>query len=210
MSVNNSFDLDIAAVVSVIQNLMDAVGMSELRRLTGYALQRADTVYILEYEGALLGPDRQRLSSDSISLFSQLKQHGVPVYILTEQMRQVIVSEIGEGVFTGIVSCANRESKASMVRIIKESHPSAITVCCGTGFMPLVETFRLRDFAYVVHDPEPGRFVRAYDMRSVFDTYLQMYTVPRRFVGDLMVLVLIKAIWQSATDNNQNSHNSTP
>lgn len=176
MSVNNIFDLDIAAVVSVIENLMDAVGVSEIRRLTGHALQRADTVYILEYEGGLLGLDSQNISGDFISLFSELKQHGVLVYILTERMRQDIVHVIGEDVFTGIVTCANRESRVSMVRIIKESHPNAIMVCCGPSFLPLVEAFRFRDFVYVVRDAEPGRFVRPYDMRSVSETYSQIYT----------------------------------
>lgn len=210
MNVSNLSELELSTIETLIQDVIHTVGVAELNRFTAFALQSEGTVYILEYEGVLLGPGMERLSPAVISLFRRLKVLGVPVYLLTEQVRFVIIEAFGEDVFTGIVTCANSEAKADMVALIMHSHPGASMVCCGTEFLASVDALELQDFVYSVYEPQPGRPVRAHDMRTLLDTRRRVYPVTRSFVADLMLLVWIKAIWRSTQRNNNNSHSANP
>jgi hypothetical protein len=190
----------------IVNSISSAIGEFEFRRLTDQAMRRSDTVYVFEYEGVLAKRNGERLSDEYVSLFNELGRHQVAVYILTEKFRHEIVNEDRNHCAAAIITCANDEAKAEMVRIVKDSHQDSVLVCCGKNFMAMVDSFRVGDFAYVVHGAHPVYFTRAYDVVAEAAAFLPMYSVPDRFVRDLISLLLKKLNWRASGLGNHDSY----
>lgn len=122
----------------------------ELARFTLSCSLHDDTVYVMEYEGALVEQGRLQMDANWAQAFRGLKDLGIIVHLLAECSADDVIAAEGEDVFHQIHQCADDQGKARAVQMIRDADPDVNLVCVGTAFLYLVRSFRDGDFVYYV------------------------------------------------------------
>jgi hypothetical protein len=172
----------------IIDAVASEIGHSELANLLGTAADNPNTIYILDIEDGLSGPDARSNDNQFFPpvvgrMLAILREYGVTVYGVTSHPPEAMSAYVGDHVFTEVKYCSGDAAKAAAVRSIMAIHPFVPVVCAGGEWVRDVDFSRELSFGYYV--PQSLFFLPVHGVATVgVALIIQILTLTLALVAD--------------------------